>query len=135
MNQPIDKRDTEDQSLGFAKSMRLRSQSDYDRVYESEYYAADQTLVVKAVFNRSGATRLGLSINRRVGGAVVRNDWKRKIREAFRLQRLQLPAGLDLVVRPRRGARCDYQRIYKSLPRLAHRLSQQIQKGNRDETG
>ena len=43
-------------------------------------------------------TRLGVTVSRRVGNAVVRNRLKRLIREAFRLQQWDLPASLDIVV-------------------------------------
>lgn len=47
---------------------------------------------------------MGLTVSRRVGGAVVRNRVKRRIREWFRGNREILPEGLDLVVIARRGA-------------------------------
>lgn len=52
-----------------------------------------------------GADRLGLTVSRRVGGAVVRNRVKRRIREWFR-SRCELPSpALDLVVIARPSAR------------------------------
>lgn len=48
-------------------------------------------------------TRLGISVGRAYGSAVQRNRMKRLTREAFRRVRHQLPAGLDLIVVPRRG--------------------------------
>ncbi len=48
--------------------------------------------------------RLGVTVSRRVGNAVVRNRLKRRIREWFRRKRRALPEGLDLVVIGRRGA-------------------------------
>lgn len=48
--------------------------------------------------NDSGRRRLGISVGKSVGGAVVRNRMKRLLREAFRLCRLDLPAGYDYVL-------------------------------------
>ena len=42
--------------------------------------------------------RLGLSVSRRIGNAVVRNAWKRRLREAFRVARRKIPAGHDYLV-------------------------------------
>jgi ribonuclease P protein component len=53
---------------------------------------------VIAAENRLAFTRLGLSVGKRVGGAVRRNKIKRILREAFRKNRDRLPAGIDLVV-------------------------------------
>ncbi|MCH2181285.1 MAG: ribonuclease P protein component [Mariniblastus sp.] len=128
MNQP-----TDNQNFRFCKSNRLRNQADFERVYQSDAYVADRTLVIKAVDNGAGATRLGLSVSRRVGCAVTRNRWKRVIREVFRLQRKRLPTGLDLVVRPRRGARCDYQQVAKSLPRLVDQLHHRLRRGEQEK--
>ena len=107
----------------FGRDLRIRRRADFDRVYQSDVFAADQVLVVRGSENELDVCRLGLSISRRVGNAVHRNRWKRIIREAFRKQYEMMPAGLDLVVRPRKGAACDARAVHKSLPRLAQRIS------------
>jgi ribonuclease P protein component len=113
-------------SQGFPKKIRLRTQYEFDAVYQLKHFAADDVLVIRATRNDEGKTRLGLSISRKVGNAVIRNHWKRRIREAFRLQQGDLPAGLDIVVRPRKGARYDFNAIFRSLGKLCVRLDKKI---------
>lgn len=108
----------------FPKHVRVRRQAEFDRVYESRLFAADEVLVVTAVQNGLSCTRLGLSVSRKVGNAVVRNRWKRLIREAFRRSRPQLAGGFDLVVRPRKGAVPDGAQIANSLPKLVRHVAQ-----------
>ncbi len=48
--------------------------------------------------------RLGITVSRKVGNAVVRNRVKRLVREVFRQEKLCFPAGQDLVVLARRSA-------------------------------
>jgi ribonuclease P protein component len=101
---------------------RIRKQADFDRVYGARLFAADNVLVVNGAPNGLTHARLGLSVSKRVGNAVVRNRWKRLIREAFRLSREEIPAGVDLVVRPQKGAVGELEALRRSLIALAARV-------------
>ena len=49
--------------------------------------------------------RLGVTVSKRVGNAVIRNRVKRRIREWFRHARVGLPRGSEIIVIARRTAR------------------------------
>ena len=112
----------------FRPADRIRKQPDFDRVYRTRVYAADDVLVVNGDKSAVTHSRLGLSVSRKVGGAVVRNRWKRLIREAFRLSREEIPEGLDLVVRPQPGASPELKAIRRSLPALARRVAKRLER-------
>jgi ribonuclease P protein component len=110
----------------FSKRYRLLTSSEFQRVYAAKQAVSDHLLILNGV--RSGLTtcRLGLAVSRKVGSAVLRNRWKRLIREAFRRLRAELPGGIDLVVRPRVGANPDYAAVVGSLPGLVRRLNKRL---------
>lgn len=112
----------------FTKKLRLRTQADFDRVYKDHAYSADDTLVIQGCKNSLGHPRLGLSVSKKVGNAVVRAKWKRLIREAFRLQQAELPQDIDFVVRPRKGATADIDLIKRSLLKQSQRVTKRLEK-------
>ncbi len=73
-------------------------------------------LVVYAAHAEQPWTRIGLTVSRKVGGSVVRNVVKRRLREAFRRNKRDLPLGFDLVVIARVGAGdADYETLEREL--------------------
>ncbi len=95
-------------------------------MYARRRSAADGAILVFVCENALGRPRLGLSVSRKVGGAVRRNRWKRLIREAFRLSRPQLPLGIDLIVIPRASEPPALASLRASLERLARQAAARL---------
>ena len=110
----------------FPSAYRVQRAGDFQRAFRRRCSAADERIIVYGNANGLPHARLGLSVSRKVGGAVVRNRWKRLLREAFRLSRQQLPAGVDLIVIPRPGVEPSLPRLTESLPRLAARVAKKL---------
>ena len=89
--------------LSFPKSLRLRKRREYLIVQRSYYRFVTKHFIVYARPNRSGTTKLGITVSRKVGRAHVRNRVKRWVREAFRLNFDRLPTGMLLVFVARQG--------------------------------
>lgn len=121
----------ETQDQRFRSEYRIRSSRDFRRAYQRRATASDERLLVFAHPNDLPYPRLGLSVSRKVGKAVVRNRWKRLIREAFRLSRHQLPQGIDLVVIPRQDVEPKLEELLQSLPRVARRAASKLTRAPR----
>jgi ribonuclease P protein component len=86
----------------FRRAARLRSRDQFDRVQRGGRRVSTRLFTLVASPNALDSDRLGIIASRRLGGAVVRNRAKRRIREVFRRRLMQDPSpagrGLDLVV-------------------------------------
>ena len=115
----------------FPKSHRLLTKEQFDRVFDQKCSAADGRVIVYVAPNDVSHPRLGLVVSKKVGNAVVRNRWKRLLREAFRLSRDELPAGMDLVVLPRKDVEPRLDELTRSLTQVARRAVGKIKRGRR----
>lgn len=109
--------------LTLPPTLRIKGRTDFNAVFEQGWVLSDAMLVVHVLPRDNQASRLGVSLSKRVGSAPIRNRWKRLLREAFRINQASLPAGFDLVFRPRKGAQPDYQAIEASLRSLCRRAA------------
>lgn len=111
-------------SASFPATHRIRKPADFDRIFRARVIAADDVLILHGNVSDLAHARLGLSVSKRAGNAVIRNRWKRLIREVFR--QTTLPPGLDFIARPQKGATPDFASISRSLPALARRLAKRL---------
>jgi ribonuclease P protein component len=84
------------------KRGRLSRSGDFDRVYRNGQSHSNRFLVVYAFPRRdqddAEEIRLGISVSRKIGGAVERNAVKRALKDAFWSLGDSLPAGHDFVI-------------------------------------
>ncbi|WP_373649312.1 ribonuclease P protein component [Schlesneria sp. DSM 10557] len=110
----------------FTKAQHLRAKADFERVYALKCKAADGVLLLFAARSSSPVTRIGLSVSRKHGGAIVRNRLKRLLREAFRLKQFEIPQGVDLIAIPLAKEKASLEAYQHSLVNVSRRLQRRL---------
>ena len=82
-------------------SARVIRRKDFRRIYARGSRASGKDLTIVALPRTTTGHRVGLSVSKANGCAVIRNKIKRIFREAFRLERPTLPGQFDVVMIPR----------------------------------
>jgi len=92
-------------SKKFPKMQRLLRRQDFQNIRKSakRRYCGKQ-IIIEFCENAMPFSRLGISVSKKFGKSYQRNRFKRIVREAYRLNSFQIPAGIDIHVRPRKFA-------------------------------
>ena len=99
---------------------RLRRRNDFAAVYSRGRTQSNQLLVLRVLPTDRETTRFGFVVGKAVGGAVVRNRVKRRLREAARA--MPVRSGFDLVIGARKpAADARYATLRDSLVGLFER--------------
>ena len=136
--------DRDEPRQGFPRTMRLLKRVEYEAVYGagqrrsspqfSVFFRAHVALPKLAIgrepmreglsstdapATQAKTSRFGISVKKTLGGAVVRNRIKRRIREILRRNRTEIPTGWDIVIHPRSSvAKAAYASLETELVRL-----------------
>lgn len=105
--------------MKFSSSLKLNHI--FQRLYHTSGHA-DGYLVLYARKNRISGNRLGITVSKKLGHAVVRNRTRRRLREVYRLNEERFAPGWDIVVVARnRAVNAPFPRLTDSFLSLARK--------------
>ena len=108
----MDKEKTEE----FPHHVRIVRSSEYRALYKAGKKIHSERFVLFCRANNLGHLRLGITVSRKVGGAVVRNRIKRILKEIFRRSLVQNPTQFDIVINAKSGcAGVNYAELQNEL--------------------
>ena len=103
--------------MKFSSSLKLNHI--FRRLYRTNGQA-NSCLVLYARKNRTNTNRVGVTVSKKLGKAVVRNRVRRRIREAYRIHEDQFQPGWDIVIVARsRAVDVSFQKLTQSLLSLS----------------
>ena len=76
----------------------IKENREFKRMYAKAKSAITPCMVVYCRRNRLGRNRLGVTVSTKLGGAVVRNRARRRLREVFRLAQPGMKQGCDMIL-------------------------------------
>jgi len=85
----------------FPREARLVRKSEFDLVYRAGKRRSSSHFTVFVRASGQPISRFGFSIKKALGGAVVRNRMRRRLREIVRCHRQEITSGWDIVIHPR----------------------------------
>jgi ribonuclease P protein component len=104
---------------GFPRGARLLRHSDFERVYKQgrRHFSAHFTVFYLPRSEGEGL-RVGFTVKRALGGAVVRNRMRRRLREAVRLNRPGDAPAVDVVINPKPALlKAEFSELQKEIIR------------------
>lgn len=104
-------------------AVTLKKNHEFRRLYQKGASAVAGSMVLYCRKNRLGHNRLGVTVSVKLGGAVVRNRARRRLREVYRLNSPRLSQGWDLILVARgRTLTASWKELNDSFLRLARKL-------------
>ena len=105
------------------KAVPIKQNHEFRRLYAKGKSAVGPAMVVYWRKNRLDHSRLGLTVSTKIGGAVVRNRARRRLREVYRLSQPGMKQGYDIVIVARsRTLTAPFPALMDSFRRLCQKL-------------
>ena len=105
------------------RAVTLKANHEFRQLYRKGTSAAGGSMVIYCRKNRYGRSRLGITASVKLGGAVVRNRAKRRLREVYRLNSHRLRQGYDLILVARgRTGTVSWRELNDTFFRLCRKL-------------
>ena len=115
------------------KRFRVKKEKDFNAIFKEGKSFANRKFVIYRLENNEQHFRVGLSVSKKLGNAVMRNQIKRRIRHILIEHKDQLVENVDFVVIARKGVEIlDYAEMGKNLLHVL-KLSKIYQEGNGSE--
>lgn len=115
------------------KSFRVKREKDFKAIFKDGTSFANRKFVVYQLENQQNHFRVGLSVSKKLGNAVARNQIKRRIRHILQSVKGSLVEHVDFVVIARKGVETlEYAEMEKNLLHVL-KLSKIYQEGNGSE--
>ncbi len=104
-------------SCGFSRRERLTAKKDFEVVFKKgKKVKSSAFFYAYAVKKHKNPARLGISVSKKIGNAVVRNRVKRRFREIFRKNKGVVKKGVDIVLVAKPGIQhCSFRDIERIL--------------------
>ncbi len=106
----------------YRRAERVTNKSRYQAIYEQGVWKSSRFFTMVTCGNPAEVKRLGITVTKKVGNAVVRNRLKRLIREFFRRNKDLFPAGHDVIVMAKKNSPpLTYPEAQRELTELSMR--------------
>ena len=115
------------------KNFRVKREKDFKAIFKEGTSFANRKFVIYRLENKKKHFRVGLSVSKRLGNAVTRNQIKRRIRHIIQNAKREISEDVDFVVIARNGVEAlGYAEMEKNLLHVL-KLSKIYQEGNGSE--
>lgn len=105
------------------RTMTVKENYEFRRIYAKGRSGVSPYLVVYVRPNRRGRNRLGVTVSKKLGHAVVRNRVRRRLREIFRLNQGGLAQGYDMILVARtRAVGAEYRELERAFLSVCGKL-------------